>query len=210
MALKNRLVPAFLLGIAAATLGPAACTAGSDSEVAAIGTEAGIDLAAMDTSADPGEDFYAYANGGWMAATEIPADRSNIGGFWIAGEQTENNLDALLAELDTAQPAADSDAGRVKAFYDAWRETATIDRLGMAPIRPDLERIAAVSDKTGLARALGASMRADADPLNYTDLHSENLFGVFVTQALAEREQMPYLLQGGLFQFFGNGVEIAL
>jgi putative endopeptidase len=196
--LKNRFLPALLLGFAALTLGPIACTADSEPEVAAAGTEVGIDLAAMDTSVRPGEDFYAYANGGWMAANEIPADRSNIGGFWIAGEQTERNLEALLAELDASDPAAGSDAARVKAFYDAYRDTATIDRQGMEPIRPDLERIAAVSDKTELARAIGASMRADIDPLNYTDLHTENLFGVFVTQALAEREQMPYVLQGGL------------
>ena len=79
--MTSRLLPALLLGIATTTLGPVACTDGTESEVAAAGTELGIVPASMDTSVDPGDDFYAYANGGWMKATEIPADRSSIGGF---------------------------------------------------------------------------------------------------------------------------------
>jgi predicted metalloendopeptidase len=197
--MTRRLIAALLLGTATVTLGPVACKmAGEDTEVVAAGTELGIDKAAMDTSVDPGDDFYAYANGAWMERSEIPADRSSIGGFWIADQQTEKNLEALIADLEESEPEAGSEAARVKAYYDAFVDTATIDRLGMQPIQPDLQRIAAVADKTELARALGRSMRADVDPLNATDMTTENLFGVFVTQALAEREVMPYLLQGGL------------
>ncbi len=196
--MTSRLLPALLLGIATATLGPVACTGGTESEMAAAGTALGIKPASMDTSVDPGDDFYAYANGGWMKATEIPADRSNVGGFWIASEQTEKNLAALLSELETSEPEAGTDAARVKAYYDAFLDTAAIDRLGMEPIQADLRRIAAIEDKTDLARVLGSTIRADVDPLNATDMTTENLFGVFVSQALAEQEVMPYLLQGGL------------
>ena len=103
--MKSRLIPALLLGIATATLGPVACKQ-ADSETAQVepGTELGIDKAAMDTSVKPGDDFYAYANGGWMNSTEIPADRSNVGGFWIASEQTDRNLEALLADLEESEP----------------------------------------------------------------------------------------------------------
>ena len=197
--MKSRLIPALLLGIATATLGPVACKmGGEDTEAAAPGTEVGIMLASMDTSVSPGDDFYTYANGAWMKATEIPADRTNVGGFWLADQQTERNLEALIAELGESAPEAGTDAARVKAFYDAFLDTATIDRLGMAPIQADLRRIAQIRDKAGLARVLGSTIRADVDPLNSTDMNTENLFGVFVTQALAEREVMPYLLQGGL------------
>ena len=197
--MKSRLIPALLLGIATAALGPVACKmSGDDTEAVVAGTELGIDKAAMDTSVKPGDDFYTYANGGWMKASEIPADRSNIGGFWIASEQTEKNLAALIADLEDSEPEAGTDAARVKAYYDAFLDTETIDRLGMEPIEPDLQRIAAIRDKTQLARVLGSNLRADVDPLNATDMATENLFGVFVTQALAERAVMPYLLQGGL------------
>jgi len=198
--MKSRLIPPLLLGIATATLGPVACNSAGEETEAALepGTELGIMLAAMDTSVDPGDDFYAYANGGWMTANEIPADRSNIGGFWIAGEQTDANLAALIADLEESEPEAGTDAARVKAYYDAFLDTATIDRLGMRPVAADLQRIAAIGDKTQLARVLGGNLRADVDPLNATDMTTENLFGLFVSQALAKREVMPYLLQGGL------------
>ena len=71
----------------ALTAGTAACRqAGTDYVVveAAAGTAIGIDMAAMDTSVKPGDVFYAYAIGGWMKATEIPADRASVTGFPVA------------------------------------------------------------------------------------------------------------------------------
>src|SRR5690606_29481180 len=100
--------------------------------------------------------------------------------------------------LEQSEPGAGTDAARVKAYYDAFLDTETIDKLGMEPIQADLRRIAAIEDKTGLARVLGGNLRVDVDPLNATDMTTENLFGVFVSRALAGREVMPYLLQGGL------------
>jgi putative endopeptidase len=197
--MTSRILPALLLGVATSTLGPVACSvAGEEAAEVAPGTGLGIVRASMDTSVKPGDDFYAYANGGWMKATEIPTDRSNIGGFWIADQQTEKNLEALIADLEQSEPEAGTDAARVKAYYDSYLDTATIDRLGMQPIQADLRRISAIRDKRELARALGTTVRADVDPLNATDMTTENLFGVFVSQALAEQEVMPYLLQGGL------------
>jgi predicted metalloendopeptidase len=193
--------PIFLLfaSALALTAGTTACKQAGDTQAEAVqGTELGIDKTAMDTSVKPGDDFYAYANGAWMKSAEIPADRSNIGSHYIADQQTEKNLNALITDLRNSEPEANSDAGRVKAFYSAFQDTATIDRLGMAPIQGDLQRIAAIKDKTELARAIGGTVRADVDPLNATDMSTENLFGVFVTQALAEREVMPYIMQGGL------------
>jgi predicted metalloendopeptidase len=197
--MTTRLAAALLLGVATIALGPLACkSGGSDAAAAPAGTELGIQKTWMDTSAKPGDDFYAYANGVWMKANEIPADRSNIGSHWIADQQTEKNLDTLLADLRKSEPEADSDAFQVKAMYDSFLDTATIDRLGMAPVQADLQRIAAITDKSQLARAIGSTVRADVDPLNATDMTTENLFGVFVSQALAQREVMPYLMQGGL------------
>ena len=111
----KRIVAALLLGSAVATLGPVACKVGDSEAAAAQGTGLGILPASMDTSVKPGDDFYNYANGAWMRDTEIPADRSNIGGFWIADQQTEKNLEALIAELGEYEPEAGTDAAREKA-----------------------------------------------------------------------------------------------
>ncbi|MCA1661842.1 MAG: M13 family metallopeptidase [Novosphingobium sp.] len=197
--IRKTLSAAILLG-ATVLAGPIACKMpGSDpSTEVTPGAGVGIKLAAMDTSVKPGDDFYGYANGAWMRNTEIPADRSSIGGFYVADQATEKKLEALIAEIVESEPEAGSDAARVKAYYQAFLDTETIDAAGIAPIRPELDRIAAIADKTQLAAAIGQTVRADVDPLNATDFETENLFGVFVTQALAGGEVMPYILQGGL------------
>ena len=66
-----RSLAGILLAIAAATA-PACSKAPS-------GPAAGIDLAGMDKSVAPGDDFNAYANGGWVKATPIPADKADYG-----------------------------------------------------------------------------------------------------------------------------------
>ncbi|HXG99097.1 MAG TPA: M13 family metallopeptidase [Sphingomicrobium sp.] len=166
---------------------------------AEAGTALGIDTAAMDKSVKPGDDFYAFANGAWMKATEIPADRSSIGGFTMADLKREAQVKEMLAGLIEGKPAAGSDEARIADFYRAFLDTAAIDRAGIAPVQSDLAAIAAIADKRGLAQAIGASLRADVDPLNATNYSTENLFGVFITQGLTTPgEQIPYLLQGGL------------
>ncbi len=199
--MKTRFVAALMLGVATATLGPVACSmAGTDgSEVAATpGTELGIRKDWMDTGAKPGDDWNEYANGAWIKNTEIPADRSSIGGFWIADQTTEKNLEALIKEILASNPEPGSDAAKVKAYYQAYMDTKAIDAAGLAPVKDDLARFNRISDKTTLAEVLGSQTRADVDPLNNTDFRTENLFGVFVTQALKGGEVVPYILQGGL------------
>ena len=197
--MRNRkLVAALLLGAATISAGPIACKmAGTETSITA-GTNAGIDPAAMDKSVKAGDDFYNFANGGWMKTTEIPADRSSIGGFYIADQKTEKQLGELIADIAKSDAAADSEKGKIRNLYSAFLNIAAIDKAGLAPARADLDRIAAAADLKGLSRVLGEQIRADVDPLNSTNFQTDNLFGVFVTQALAGGEVVPYLLQGGL------------
>ena len=89
-----------LIVASALALGVSACQqgagTGNQTEAAAPGTELGITPAFMDRNVKPGDDFYTFANGGWMKSTEIPADRSNIGGFYIADQEREKNTKELL------------------------------------------------------------------------------------------------------------------
>ncbi|MFC0589301.1 M13 family metallopeptidase [Novosphingobium aquiterrae] len=194
---NTKLIAALLLGVATATLGPVACKM-ADQPAVVAGTSVGIDPAMMDKSVKPGDDFYGYANGGWQKNTEIPADRSSIGGFFIASETTDKQLGELIAGIAKSTASADSDEGRIRDIYNAFMDTSKIETAGMAPIKADLDRIAAISDAKALSAELGGNIRADVDPLNSTNFQTENLFGVFVTQALAGGEVVPYILQGGL------------
>lgn len=195
---SSKLIAALLLGAATASLGPVACKMAETTQTAVAGTSLGIDPAMMDKAVKPGDDFYAYANGNWQKTTEIPADRSNVGGFFIASETTDKQLADLIAGIAKSDAAANTDEGRIRDFYNAYMDTAKIDAAGMAPVQPQLDRIAAISDVKGLSAAIGETIRADVDPLNATNYQTENLFGVFVTQALAGGKVTPYLMQGGL------------
>jgi predicted metalloendopeptidase len=162
------------------------------------GTEAGINAAWMDKSVVPGDDFYGYADGGWMKTTEIPADRSSIGGFFIADQLREKNTRALFDDILKSKPTSGNEA-LIANYYNAYFNTDAIDRAGIAPAKADLDAIAGIADKKQLSSAIGSTLRADTDPLNATNFQTENLFGVFVTQGLnTPGEQLPYLMQGGI------------
>jgi predicted metalloendopeptidase len=162
------------------------------------GTDAGINAAWMDKSVVPGDDFYSYADGGWMKTAEIPADRSSIGGFFIADQLREKNTKALFDDILKSKPTSGNEA-LIANYYNAYFNTDAIDRAGLAPAKADLDAIAGIADKKQLSAAIGGTIRADTDPLNATNFQTENLFGVFVTQGLnTPGEQLPYLMQGGI------------
>jgi putative endopeptidase len=192
---------AILLSSAAIIGGTAACTSGKEESSAAytVGTELGISKAAMDMSAKPGDDFFAYANGNWAKTTEIPADRSSIGAFYVAQLETEKRNRELIDAIVKGTAAADTNDGRIAAFYRAYTDVKAIDAAGMKPMAADLARFNAIADKAALSKVLGEQTRVDVDPLNATNFYTENLFGLFVTQGLATPgEVVPYVLQGGL------------
>ncbi|MEO7276562.1 MAG: M13 family metallopeptidase [Sphingomicrobium sp.] len=181
------------------TLALAACnTSTGNVSAPAPGADIGIDLASMDKTAVPGDDFYQYANGGWLKKTEIPADRSSIGAFWVADQQREKNTRELFDAIIKSNPTSGNDA-LIANYYKAYLDTDAIDRSGVTPAKADLDAISAIADKRALATTIGSRLRADTDPLNATNYSTQNLFGIFVSQGLATPgEQLPYLMQGGL------------
>src|SRR5678815_2616182 len=68
----------------------------------------GVDLAAMDTSVKPGDDFYRYVNGKWLDTFQMPADRAGYGTGTVVFEKTEADLHAILDEVAASKPAAGS------------------------------------------------------------------------------------------------------
>ena len=187
---------------AAAAAGTAAVAAATLSEMpaaaAAVPHAHGIDLAGIDRTLAPGDDFFRYANGSWLKATEIPPDRSSYGAGAIVAELTARRTAALIKDA-AAHAAAGSDARRIGDYYATFMDEARIEGLGIRPLAPVLARIDAVGSRTQLAEALGATLRADVDVLNSTSLHTDNILGLWVAQDLDEpKSYSPFLLQGGL------------
>lgn len=159
----------------------------------------GIDISAIDRSIEPGNDFYAFVNGAWIARTEIPADRSTWGPAEAMGEQAATRTRELLENAGKASLKPGSIEQQVADYYASYVDEAAIDGKGVAPLKPLLDRIAAIDSPARLARALGEDLRADVDALNATNFHTDRLFGVWVTGDLNEpSKSTPYLLQGGL------------
>jgi len=153
----------------------------------------------MDRSVAPGDDFFRWANGSWMKATEIPADRSSWGSSGEMGERTAKRTAELIAEAAKSNAPAGSEARKIGDTYSTFLDEAAIEAKGMAPLKPALEEIAAIADSRGLARALGATLRADVDVLNATDLYTPHVLGLWVAQDLDDPSRYaPFLLQGGL------------
>jgi putative endopeptidase len=186
-------MPRFVLLAATALIATAAVA-----QPAPHGT-VGVDVAGIDKAVAPGDGFDLYANGGWRSRTEIPADRSSIGSFLTAAMLVEQRNIEIIAGAARSNPAAGTDARRIADYYAAYLDRAAIDRAGAGPLQTELARIQAIASRRDLSAALGASMRADVDPLNATSFGTENLFGVFVAQGLQEpNRNLAYLLQGGL------------
>jgi putative endopeptidase len=159
----------------------------------------GSDVAGMDKSVHPGDDFYRYANGGWMDATPIPPDRSSYGGFSILEEEVNKRTAGLIQEAGKAKAAAGSEAAKVGAYYDAYMDEKGIQRRGLSPLKPELDEIRTIADRKGLARVLGRELRADVDALNNTNFHTDRLFGLWVAPDFANPDvNVAYLMQGGL------------
>ena len=153
----------------------------------------------MKPSVQPGDDFNAYVNGGWIDATEIPADKSHWGIDGEIAEVTDKRVAQLIEDAAKGGANTSADARRVGTYYAAFMDEAGIEAKGLTSLQPLLKQIAAVSNKTELSHLLGRTLRADVDPLNMTNFSTENLFGLWVAQGLHDPQNyQAYLLQGGL------------
>jgi putative endopeptidase len=114
----------------------------------------GLDLATIDRSVRPGDDFYRYAEGHWLDTHEIPADRSRWGASDALDEAAQLHVRELIEALPEGAPVG-SAAQKVGDFYRSFMDTATINRLGLAPAQPGLDAIAKARTYEALLRLMG-------------------------------------------------------
>ena len=134
------------VALAAASALVSAC-AGPESATSTPGPSGpvGLNLAYMDTTANPATDFFRYVNGNWLDATEIPADRERWGSFDELRKATNaQTLRVLNDAAASGKYAADTDQGKAATFFAVAMDTAALDRLGVAPLEPWLDQIEAI------------------------------------------------------------------
>jgi putative endopeptidase len=108
----------------------------------------GLQLDALDRSADACTDFYQFACGGWVAKNPVPADRASWGRF---EELQERNNDTLHKILDAAATGADPSSKKIGDYYASCMDEAAIDAKGARPLDPLLRKIDALTSVNNLA-----------------------------------------------------------
>src|SRR5215213_3516600 len=123
----------------------AATTAVAEPKPVSFGTW-GVDVDTRDLSVKPGDDFQRYANGKWMDANEIPADKSQNG---VGSELNDRNQEQLRSIVMGAPK--DSQLG---AFYTSFMDEARLEQLDAAPLKADLAKVDAIGSKAEFARLM--------------------------------------------------------
>ncbi|HEV8593302.1 MAG TPA: M13 family metallopeptidase [Pyrinomonadaceae bacterium] len=157
---------------------------------------AGIDLAGMDRSINPGDDFFGYTNGNWIKSSTIPNDRTSLGNFDLIFDVVSKRTADLITE---ASKSSTPEGKMVGDYYAAYLDEAAIESRCLEPLNAELAEIAKIKDLQQLSTVLGSQLRADVDPLNATNFYTDRLFGAFISADFNNpTKNVAYLLQGGL------------
>jgi putative endopeptidase len=143
----------------------------------------------LDSTVSPGEDFFQYANGGWIKRTPIPGGESGWGIGNMVQDEIYDRLKKINEDAIKEKAAEGTISQKIGDFWKSGMDSATIDKAGLSPLQNDLKAIDAVTNTDQLI-AVGAN------------LHKKNIggfFGSYVGQDDKNSEVMAFFLgQGGL------------
>jgi len=146
----------------------------------------GFSIDNIDKTLDPCVDFYQYACGNWMKSTEIPADQSQ----WVSfAEIHEHNLDIERGILEKAAAGGASRNAvdqRIGDLYGSCMDEKAVESKGIAPVRAELDRVAAVKDKGALIDEIAHVHIEGPSPLfnfySQSDMHNADQVIAYIDQ----------------------------
>ncbi len=160
----------------------------------------GFDLSGENAAIMPGDDFFKFANGGWLARTPMPADKMGMSVDVLINNRTEAQLSNILEEAAQHPGHEPKDLeGKVGAFYHAFMDEDRIEALGSTPVESTLTAIRAATTPEQLGRLIGRNnfdfegtffeIWIDADPRDPTR------YAVFLSQGGLGLPDRDYYLQ---------------
>jgi putative endopeptidase len=160
----------------------------------------GFDMAGRDTAIRPGDNFFEYANGTYLKTLVIPPDQSRYGSFNVlrdlSEQRTHDILDRAAAHVGTSPSDPVQKAG---AFYKAYMDAATADRLGATPLQADMGEVRAITSPAAFARANGDAVKTLLSSLFdlsiAPDAKDPTQYAIYLTQSGLGLPDRDYYLQ---------------
>ena len=121
--------------------------------------DVGLDPEKMDTTANPCDDFYRFACGGFVAKTEIPSDEPSWGSFNMLAERNRNTLHDIL-EIAARAPGDDPATQKLGTFYASCMDEAAVEKAGTRALDPLRATVRKVKDVRSLAAAVATLHKA--------------------------------------------------
>ena len=150
----------------------------------------------MDRSVNPGDDFYRYANGGWLKTASIPAGQATFDTRAILAARTSQQVRSMIQDAASAQSAKGSTAQKAGDYYASFMDQDAIEAKGMKPLASESAAIEAITDKASLSAYLGGTLNSEVDGLT---ANGDHVFGVWINQGFQDSEHnVPHLWQGGI------------
>ena len=161
----------------AAVFAFSACSLGQTAANAQPAARFSIDN--IDKSVDPCTDFYQYACGNWMKNAQIPSDQPEWASFVEVDERNNEILRGILEKAAAGGPNRNPIDQKIGDYYGACMDEKAVDGKGLDPLKPELDRISSVKDKTGLIDAIARVHLIGPNPLfnfySLPDLHNAGM-----------------------------------
>jgi putative endopeptidase len=150
----------------------------------------------VDRSSKPGEDFYRYANGGWLKTVAIPPGQPSYDMRAMLMEKTSQRVRDLIQDAAASHAARGSVREKVGDYYTSFMDEDGIEAKKLTPLAEEMAMISAITNKASLSAYLGTTLNGEVDGLT---ANADHIFGLWINQGFEDpNHNVVHLWQGGL------------